>query len=138
MATIHNWRRLLKQAVRIFRESTVQAARALIAAALPNQDEVIGAYFRGHLPEPSNAPAPWIINRTHLDRLMAQRPELYSAFETYENARSTLHRISRIDYSPDHAEAWTPAPTEDLKNRCINHLRRMDGAKQQWAIVVTD
>lgn len=118
------------------REATIQASVALVNAALPNQDEVIGAYFRGHLPKPTNAPAPWFINRTYVDQLMANRPELFAAFEIYENARGSLTRIGRRGSSTNHAEASTPDSPEDLKNRCIYNLRRIDGAKQQWAIVM--
>lgn len=117
------------------RAATLKEAAMFAEAALTNQDEVIGAFFSGYLPRRTNAPAPWILSYTHVERLIARRPELFAVFEEYDEASSALHRsLNPNNWSANQRKDPEDAKTK-AKNDCIQNLRRIDGEKQAWAII---
>lgn len=109
------------------------AATALINAALPDQDEIIGAYFCGHLPPRANAPAPWSASPTYVERLIPAKPFLFAALAAYEDARLTLND-EHDSAAPIVPGSPAPEPAITARDECIATLRRIDSAKQQWAL----
>jgi tetratricopeptide (TPR) repeat protein len=73
------------------------AASNLIAAAQPDSDEVVGAFFRGMPPPPTNASGPWVSLHTYVERLMLKRPEVFKAAGENEDAMKALQQAGRSD-----------------------------------------
>jgi hypothetical protein len=116
-------------------ENWAKASKALIDAALPDQDEIIGAYFCGHLPPRTDAPAPWATSRTYVERLMNRKPDLFKAAAANEDAMKAIREAGKA--TPATARQ-SSAPAQDpvtaAKDTCIETLRIIDSAKQQWAL----
>jgi hypothetical protein len=113
-----------------------KASKALIDAALPDQDEIIGAYFCGHLPPRTNASGPWAASAgTYVESLVSRKPDLFKAAVLNEQAMDAINeaRNSALAGTKQTGSAILDAPTA-AKNECINNLRLIDGAKQQWAL----
>jgi hypothetical protein len=100
-------------------------------AALPDQDEIIGAYFCGQLPPRTNASFPWASAGTCVERLIQTKPDLFKAAVVNEDANRAMTQARD-------SSAGSPAtdPATVARDECINNLRGIDGAKQQWAIVM--
>jgi hypothetical protein len=105
----------------------------LTDAALPGQDGIIGACFIGRMPPRTNAPAPWAASPTCVERVMMRKPELFKALANYEEARLALERAANAE--PATASGAKPA-ADAAEDTCIYNLRRIDSAKQQWALVL--
>jgi hypothetical protein len=108
----------------------VEASKGLIDAALPDQDEIIGAYFFGQLPPRTNAPAPWAASGTYVERLIHRKPNLFNAAAANEAAMRAMSEAGRATL----AISGQTDPVTAETNECINNLRLMDGSKQQWAL----
>ena len=113
----------------------VKASKALIDSALPDQDEIIGAYFCGHLPPRANAPFPWAESGTYVERLVKRKPELFKAAAVNEDAMRAMYE-TRNPALTGTKQTGSPAMDAPIaaKDACITNLRLIDGAKQAWAI----
>jgi hypothetical protein len=107
-----------------------KASKALIDAALPEQDEIIGAYFCGHLPSRANVPFPWASSGTCVEELVKRKPELFKAAVANEDAMRAMNEAC----SSSQAGTKQPGSPTSPKDECINNLRVIDGAKQAWAL----
>jgi len=117
-------------------ENWAKAAKPLIEAALTDQDEIIGAYFCGNLPPRANASFPWAASAgTYVERLVSNKPDLFKAAVANELAMDAINeaRQSALAGTRQTGLPANDAPTA-AKNECINNLRLIDGAKQQWAL----
>ncbi len=113
----------------------VKASQALIDAALPDQDEIIGAYFCGHLPPRTNTPFPWAASGTYVEALIDRKSNLFKAALANEDAMRAMNELHQAAIGASRqAGSPVPNPVTAAKNECINNLRQIDGAKQQWAL----
>jgi hypothetical protein len=112
-----------------------KASKALIDATLPDQDEIIGAYFCGHLPPRTNASGPWAASAgTCVESLVSRKPGLFKAAVLNEQA---MDAINEVHNSAAAGTKQTGSPKDAAtaaKDECINNLRLIDGAKQEWAL----
>lgn len=116
-------------------QNWAKTSEALIEAALPDSDEIIGAYFHGHVPLPSDAPGPWVTSHTYVERLMSKKPDLLKAAAAYNAARQVLGAVVHAEQAaPKQAEPPSRDPVTAAKNECAENLRRIDSVKQQWAL----
>lgn len=115
------------------KKAAATAAKALVEAALPDQDEIIGAYFNGHLPPRENVPAPWATSPTYVERLIVRKPDLFKALETEEDAKRALDQAANAR-TVAAGQTGSGDPVTVAKVTCIDTLRRIDSAKAQWAL----
>lgn len=115
-------------------EDWVRASEALIEAALPDQDEIIGAYFGGYLPPRTNAPFPWSSSGTYVERLVKTKTNLFAAAAANERAMSRMNELNQATLPGRQKASSTIDPETAAKNDCIYNLRMIDGAKQTWAL----
>ncbi len=112
------------------KDTAFKAAKALVDAVLPVQDEIMGAYFCGRMPPRTNAPAPWSESPTYVERLMLRHPDLFTAVAADQDAGRALDQAATAG-----GTASTSAdPVIVARVTCIENLRRIDSAKQQWAL----
>ena len=71
-------------------QNWARASEALIDEALPDQDEIIGAYFCGPLPSRTNASGPWASSGTYVEKLVNEKPELFKAAVVNEEAMEAM------------------------------------------------
>jgi len=112
-----------------------KASKVLIDVALPDQDEIIGAYFCGSLPPRANVPFPWASSGTYVEKLLNKKPELLKAAMVNEDAMRAMEDLHQANLSGRTQMGSTAKDAAtSAKDECINNLRRIDGAKQQWAL----
>jgi hypothetical protein len=114
-------------------QNWAKTSEALIDAALPDQDELIGAHFCGRMPPRTNAPSPWAASPTYVESLMSKKPDFFRAVAANEAAKRAMTEANNQATSRQGVSSATN-PATAAKNQCISNLRRIDGAKQQWAI----
>jgi hypothetical protein len=112
----------------------VQASKALIEEALPDQDEIIGAYFGGYMPPRTNVPFPWSSSGTYVERLVKTKTNLFAAAVVNERAMSRMNDLSQALLPGRQKASATMDPKTAAMNDCIYNLRLIDGAKQTWAL----
>lgn len=113
-------------------EQWVRTSKALIQVALPDQDEIIGAYFGGYMPPRTNAPIPWSSTGTYVERLVKTKPDLFAAAAANERAMGRVEDLHRALLLAKRNASLDPATA--ARNECIDNLRRIDAAKQTWAL----
>ena len=109
-------------------QNWARASKALIDEALPDQDEIIGAYFCGPLPPRTNTSGPWASSGTCVEKLVNRKPGLFKAAVVNEDAMEAMRKADNS------AVAGAKDPVTAAKDECINNLRQIDGAKQTWAL----
>src|SRR5579862_408260 len=115
-------------------EERTNADKALIEAALPDQDEIIGAYFGGYMPPRTNAPFPWSSAGTYVERLVKTKTNLFAAAIASERAGFRMEELYQATLPGRKKASSTMDPVNAAWNDCINNLRMIDGAKQTWAL----
>jgi hypothetical protein len=115
-------------------EDWIKASKTLIEAALPDQDEIIGAYFGGYMPPRTNVPFPWSSSGTYVERLVKTKPNLFAAAAANERAMNRMEELYQATLPGRQKASSTMDPVSAAKNDCINNLRLIDGAKQTWAL----
>jgi hypothetical protein len=79
------------------KQDAVKAASALIDVSLTDPDGIIGAYLKGVPPPRTNAPGPWVSSPTYVEKLMAQRPEVFKAAAANELAMRAFSEAGSTD-----------------------------------------
>ncbi|HEX8523709.1 MAG TPA: hypothetical protein VF669_15750 [Tepidisphaeraceae bacterium] len=79
------------------RKDQVKAAEALIAAAMENPDEIVGAYLRGMLQRKQDAKEPWVSQLSYVEQAMSRHPGVFKAALANEEAMDAVNRAQRSD-----------------------------------------
>lgn len=115
-------------------EDWAGVSKVLIEAALPDQDEIIGAYFGGYMPPRTNVPFPWSSSGTYVERLVKTKTNLFAAAVANEQAMFRMNELYQATLPGRQKASATMDPESAARNDCINNLRIIDGAKQTWAL----
>ncbi|MHC4713732.1 MAG: hypothetical protein ACYTAN_10760 [Planctomycetota bacterium] len=79
------------------REKMTAAGAALIDIAVTDPDGIVGPYLMGLPQKPNYEHGPWVSRVTPVEKVMAQRPEVFKAAAEFEAAMAAVHEAARKD-----------------------------------------